>query len=273
VLIRTVYVDGVIDRLTGRITSAGPIFAANMEFRAYTGSQLSIDTQPTVYDRFGTTHGSGSYASAAGGIAELNAPINQDSSAGSPSGTLTFIKLWNQNFGFGAFDCAVGVAGSGQEAILNSLVANSGSSGLTLENLDFRLMPSGDMKANEALLNAMLNTLASSGAAPNMGGSGTIKVYSGSAPSSAEDAPTGTELISFATTTSSWNAASGRSAALASALNATAGATATAGYARWTKGSYTIQGSIGTSGTTFLIDDVNIVNGNSFNLTGATISL
>jgi hypothetical protein len=133
----------------------------------------------------------------------------------------------------------------------------------------------GTVKLNSALRTRLLESLTNKNTAA-FSAAGTIKVYSGSAPASADDAATGTELISFTTSTTSWSVASG-SATLASSLNAnaSAGSETAVGYARfsWTSGStFVIQGSIGTSGTDFIIDDATLTSGNSYNLTAATFT-
>lgn len=144
---------------------------------------------------------------------------------------------------------------------------------------DFRMtqpLALGTVKINLALSHQILKYFTKKDTA-HFSAAGAIDVYDGSAPSSADDAATGTKLISFATTTSTWNdpSASVNSCTLASSLTASGIATGTAGYARfsWTVGGVTfvIQGSIGTTGTDFVISSTSIVNGNSFNLTAATI--
>jgi hypothetical protein len=107
---------------------------------------------------------------------------------------------------------------------------------------------------NTALRNKMAETMAGKNTA-HWAANGTIKVYSGAAPSSADDAATGTELWSVATdqtSSFSWNDVASNACALAANLTATSnafGANQVAGYARlaWTHGGtdYVIQGSVG----------------------------
>lgn len=265
--------NSLLDKLTSRNTAAGPIIPTGFGILIYTGAQLGIDTIPAAYDNTAGVTGL-NWLAAAGGVAVLANPINQTGSSGAPAGTLTFAKYWI-GASNGTFDVAVGLAGSGAECILSSVTANSGTSGVNVTNLSLKLQPAGDLKMNDLLLNALLDAYLRTGAAPSMGTSGTVKVYSGAAPASAGDAATGTELISFTTSATAWTTASGASATLVGSLNANAiaGSATPVGYARWVKGSYTIQGSVGTAGTTFLMDSAVITSGNSYNLTGATITI
>lgn len=108
---------------------------------------------------------------------------------------------------------------------------------------------------------------------------GTITVYTGVAPANAEAAVTGTSLLTFVTSTTSWGAAAAGSSALAASIAATAIASGTPGYARfvWTSGSetYVIQGTCGgpASGADFILSASPIVSGNNYDLTAATMAL
>lgn len=133
----------------------------------------------------------------------------------------------------------------------------------------------GTVKLNTALRERLLTYLTGKDTS-SFAAAGTIKIYSGSAPASADDAATGTELASFTTSTTSWAAPSSGSSALAASLGpvtASGGSSTAGGYARFAWSTYVIQGSIGTSGTDFVINDNTFTSGvSSHTLTAATMA-
>lgn len=162
--------------------------------------------------------------------------------------------------------------------ILDSLTVTSGSA-VNVTNFSVGLPASrGTVFLNAALRNKIVDLMTQK-VTTHFSANGTIKVYDGSAPATADDTATGTELISFAidtTSSFSYNDVTSDACSLVSSISATASATGTAGYARfsWTSGSdtFVIQGTVGTSGTDFVINNTSITSGNSFNLTNATMS-
>jgi len=121
------------------------------------------------------------------------------------------------------------------------------------------------------------------------GGTCVIKIYTGTQPTDADSAPTGTsgtmlcEIINLG-----WGGTMGATAGTASLGTAvgytgTAAATGTAGWARMitygtnftgSAGTYVIDGDVGTAGTcTFVINAVSITNLGSVTLLTAPISI
>jgi len=99
-------------------------------------------------------------------------------------------------------------------------------------------------------------------------GWGVVEIYSGAQPASADNAATGTLLATI------------QMNGLAPAVNGvadlnmdatgTAVATGTAGYARWRDtmaDALRFDGSVGTSGTDFVVSNTSIVNGDTVTLT------
>ncbi len=103
-------------------------------------------------------------------------------------------------------------------------------------------------------------------------GAATLRVYTGTQPASAGTAPSGTLLVEIPL--QGFNAAASGSATLytASPVQGTAVASGTAGWARLTDGSRNIDGSVGTTGTDFIINTANVVNGGTVTLTNCTIT-
>ena len=103
-------------------------------------------------------------------------------------------------------------------------------------------------------------------------GYATLRVYSGSQPANAGSAPTGTLLVEIQL--QGFNASANGSAGLATGTQAqgTASATGTAGWARLTDGTRNIDGSVGTTGTDFIINTTSIVSGGNVTLTNCTIT-
>jgi len=124
--------------------------------------------------------------------------------------------------------------------------------------------------ARNAGLDAAFN-LADAGA-----GAGTIKVYSGSQPATADTTETGTLLATFTLADPAFEvAASGVKDLDANPdLSTTAVATGTAGWARCedSTGANVFDGSVGTSGTDFIINSTSITSGQTVNLTLGSIT-
>lgn len=265
--------NGLIDRVTGQSVAAGPLFCGSPSYYTsqlimYTAPQVPLGTAITAKASSGTTLAP--WQTAGGGIATISEPIPTTNNA---AGTVDFVRfVYPPAPTTGAMDFSVGVSGSGKECIVDTVTAGTP----TILNCSFKLaLNFGGMQLSDALANSILNCLFSPAPAPNMGGSGHVYVYTGSAPANAGDAATGTLLVTFNTTTTSWTAAASGAAALAGSISAVAGAGAadTPGYARWVKGGYVIQGTVGTSGTVFVIDSMSISSGNTYNLTSASITI
>lgn len=122
------------------------------------------------------------------------------------------------------------------------------------------------IRFNTAMRNYMADALASAI------GSSTLNVYTGSQPASADSAATGTLLISFEVGNVGYNSASNGSATLYSTVEANAVASGTAGWARFSYNGNIVDGSVGTSGTDFIISTTSITNGGVVTLNSATIT-
>lgn len=211
----------------------------------------------------------GAWSSPSAGIAVLSNPL---SGTGSAAGTASFARI-KDSANLPCVDLPCGVAGSGAGCILDNLSITNGGA-LQITNLSVKMPETlGTIKLNVDLRNKLVDIWCVTAGAPQLGVSGTVSTYTGSAPASADDAASGTKLVDIATGgTSPWGAAVGGSAALGSNLSANAVATGTAGYARWTKGLYTIQGSVGTSAADFILDSLTITNGNPVTLNEANVT-
>lgn len=107
-------------------------------------------------------------------------------------------------------------------------------------------------------------------------GPGTIKVYTGSQPSTADTAETGTLLVTFTLADPAFAAALDGVKDLDADpdLSAAAAATGTAGWARCedSDGNNVFDGSVGTSSTDFIINSTSITTGQTVNLTLGSIT-
>ena len=101
---------------------------------------------------------------------------------------------------------------------------------------------------------------------------GTLSVYTGSQPATANDTATGTKLVDI--TINSFNPSASGSATLntSSPNSGVAIATGTAGWGRIVKGGKQIDGTVGTSGTDFTINSTSITNGATVTLTAMTVT-
>lgn len=109
-----------------------------------------------------------------------------------------------------------------------------------------------------------------------VGTAAKIRILTGTQPATCATAESGSLLVSY-TLASDWAAAaSGGSKAFSSTpIAGTASGTGTAGYYRITDNAGTTcheQGSVGTSGTDAIIDNASIVNGQTVNITGWTVT-
>lgn len=115
----------------------------------------------------------------------------------------------------------------------------------------------------------------------NVGGAGSIKIYTGAAPTNVEDAATGTLLGTCTFSATSFpTATDANPGALATASTITgdtsADATGTAGYYRLLAGNGTTavaQGTCGTATADMIFNDVAITTGGAINITSMTITL
>lgn len=106
---------------------------------------------------------------------------------------------------------------------------------------------------------------------------GSIKVYTGSQPATANTAASGTLLATFTLPSPAFETASAGSQDIDANpdLTATAAATGTAGWARVYKADGTsavFDGSVGTSGADFLIVSTSITSGQTVNLLSGALS-
>lgn len=108
-----------------------------------------------------------------------------------------------------------------------------------------------------------------------VGASGRLKIYSGSAPSSVNDAATGTLLADLPlSATFAGAAGSGQLEANSITSDTDADATGTAGYFRLTTsgGTAHVQGSVGTSGADLNLNSTAIQAGATVSVTSLTIT-
>lgn len=107
-------------------------------------------------------------------------------------------------------------------------------------------------------------------------GPAVIKVYTGAQPANADTAAAGTLLVTFTCADPAWAPAAGRVKTLDADpdLSATAVADGTAGWARMedSAGVAIFDGSVGTSGTDFIINVADITTGQTVTLTEGTIT-
>lgn len=209
------------------------------------------------------------------GVSVLAAPRSLN--AVSTVSGITFARMYDGSVGTGVADMSVSLVGGGGGVIVPSLSSTAGVA-FQVDAFSLKLPQTlGTIMLNADLVNALTSLWALGPANTNInfGGSASIQVYSGAAPASADAVATGTLLVSFTTAASgaSWGTVSGGAAALASNLSAVASVTGTAGYVRMVKGAMILQGSVGTTGTDFILDTVSIVSAATITLTEATISL
>lgn len=126
-----------------------------------------------------------------------------------------------------------------------------------------------------AVRNAMIDTWVDS--LDGGAGAATIEIRSGTQPADADTTATGTLLATLTCADPAFDAASGGSAAIDADpdLSATASNTGTASWARVkdSDGDTIFDGSVGTSGTDFIITSTSITSGQTVTLTSGTVSI
>jgi hypothetical protein len=256
----------ILNAITGvsqtNYTLAG---GANSKILVYSGAAPGIENAATgtllgTFPLFSSTTSAALMTGASGGISQL---VNAIPVAAAATGTAGYARFIDSN-NAAVIEGTVGTTGSGADFIFDSLAFTSGQTA-TLQAASVK-MPSnlGTVHISQTTLDALIDYIRINSAAPAMGASGIISIYSGSAPANAEIAPTGTLLAQFSTGTQGWATASSRTANLATPpLSVNAVNTGTAGYARWTKGIYTIQCGVGEagSGADIILGSASFVNG------------
>lgn len=108
----------------------------------------------------------------------------------------------------------------------------------------------------------------------NFGGA-TFAVYTGTQPANANSAATGTKLVQYALDTLTGGAAASNGVVTISGtpVTATAIASGTAGWGRLVMGTWTIDGTVGTTGTDFIIDSTTITNGSVYAISALTFTM
>jgi len=103
-------------------------------------------------------------------------------------------------------------------------------------------------------------------------GIGTLKIYTGTQPASADSAATGTLLVSILFDNGMTTASNGSSDLSIPPESGTAVASGTAGWGRLERSGLNIDGSVATSGGDFTINTTTITTGDSISLTAFTLT-
>lgn len=209
----------------------------------------------------------------AGGVSVLSVPIST-TAANTIAGTQTTARIFDES-GLAVIDTPMTLAGGGGGVIVPTLTSSTGVA-FVFTGFSFKLPGTrGTLMMNDALRDIIVRVCTVAAANIGFCSSAAIKIYSGSPPANANMAATGTLLATFTTaaTGNSWNNTSAGSSSLVANLSVAAAATGAAGYARIEKGTYVLQGSVGTTGTDFVLDSTSLTIGVTTLITNATITL
>ena len=133
------------------------------------------------------------------------------------------------------------------------------------------------IKLNTSLRNAILDGMITYGLGDGAAGasSAVLLIYTGTVPATGDTAASGTLLVTidFATN-GGWNGPAAGSATLIGSGTGVAVATGTAGYGKLMNAGTTnwVYGSVGTTGTDFIISGTAITSGATITCTQCTIS-
>lgn len=223
----------------------------------------------------------GTFMTAAGeGVSELSATRVLSATNTVPSVTLARLGNSFVDVGYVDTDCAA----SGASVTVTAGGSSFGSS-YGISAMSIRLpLTLGTVLLSPSLVNRLIDNLtAVNSGVLNFGistsGTSSFEIYGGTAPATAEDTPPSAAICTITIGASQvFTAAASGSTSLAAVQSATASGNGTATYARWKKtiGSivYTIQGSVGTSGTDFILNTTSFSAGvTSVQLTDATMTM
>ncbi|MBT9176367.1 MAG: hypothetical protein DDT20_00680 [Firmicutes bacterium] len=261
----------VINTLRAGGTTA-PFYGTATEIAFYSGAPpVAPENAVTGTLLVVATPASNWWSAPSGGIAPF--PSGRSTSATGTTGTIGYARLTGSSVIVGDF--TAGIVGSGADIILDSLSFSNGVA-RTITNFAFRLpLAAGTIRLSSALANALVANWVT-GTFTNIifaDAAASLSIFSGSAPATADDAPTGTLLWTTALSATTWAAVSGGACVLTANLTANAVATGTAGYARIIRGSHVIQGSVGTSAANFILSTLSLVSATSASVTEATLAL
>lgn len=275
------FVDAFLETLLG---VAGVPSAAEFGYmRYYTGVMaLAPDIAPagsfvnTAASQGAQLLAGARLSAAVAGVSQITPPLNTIGLA-DISGTVTTARIIGSDLATGLIDTPVTLVDGGGGVIVPTLSAVSGTV-FTADAFVITLPEiMGQISMNNALRNDLLNAFCRNIILKNVAAlsSATITIYSGTPPNSANDAATGTALWTATTAAAgaSWDTVIDGEAELAANITANAIATGTATYLRITKGTYVLQGSVGTSGAAFTVGTTSMVSGVSNSITEALITI
>jgi hypothetical protein len=124
------------------------------------------------------------------------------------------------------------------------------------------------IRLNTALRNSILDNAVGIGLS-----AGDLVVYTGAQPATADLAASGTLLVTINIASGLTVAAAGTFGLSAASESGVATATGTAGWGRFTDATDRVDGTVGTSGTDYIIDNAAITNGATVTLTQLDITM
>ncbi len=268
--------SAVVDWLTGRNTTTynhQPVYVL-----FYNGVQPA---DPSVTPPGTCAVSSYSYApnlsnamsAASGGVSALVSPRASSYNGTVTCPNVTFARL-TTNSGGAVIDTPVSLAGGGG-GVITDILAVSGGTAYNVTAFSVKIpLGTGTMKLNQALANRLAENISGANTTvPAVLTSANLYLYSGTPPDAADMAASGTLLATFPlSATSPWNTAVSGAAPLSATLTVNASGNGTVGYFRAVKGTFTLQGTAGTSGTDLIVDAASTTSGQPISVTAGTIA-
>lgn len=248
-----------LDAFTGRANLDNQnTLTTSITVQLYPGSPPALPTTGLGGALLTQSSNTFTFSAPVSGVATLNGPLPYRVTS---AGTIGFLRLSNQA---GAFaDLTASTTGGGGSVIFNNLNATTAQDvNLTAMAIRIPATNGGTLRFNTALQNQYCRMVSTNGTVIAMGVSGTLDVYNGAQPATANDAATGTRLVSFSiNSATAFTAAANTATGLAAAITATGLQAGTATWARWTKGTFVVDGSVGTAGADFILASTTITTG------------
>lgn len=251
---KNAYMDGII----GKTTSFG--YYVITYLRVYTAGLVILN---------GTNGSSVSWGTAVQGTA----PLNTVTLTPAASGVAAAIEWW-QGTSYPIATGAASLSGGGGNLILPSLTLATGTPIAISSTLRVPLNNGGTLRMGQILAKQIVTCMTNNAPSPQLAAGGTLTIYSGTQPVTADTAITSQVALATLTLASAdFLTAVNGATDLTAEKTVTPGVSGTATWARLTKGSYILDGSVGTAGTDFLVSTNTLVSGVNMQLTGMALSV
>ena len=192
----------------------------------------------------------------------------------SATDTAALMSIYSQALGADVATGTTTASGGGGNIIVPSVSFVNATPQTVTAVLKVPTIGGGTMNFNQALATAFANTILNNTSNPGMASAGVITFYNGTQPATADTAISGqTVLGTYTFATADYSTAASGQSVLAASKTITVTGTGTAQFFRWVKGSYVIDGTVGTTGADCIVDTTAFVASNNRTMTALTLTM